>query len=64
MTLDGLMSHGVGRDTLTGEVITSSEIDRLCCDAVIHRYVTGPNGQVLQSPIPRPLPRHDTKKAA
>lgn len=47
-TLDEFLSTvGVGYDTFTGEVITSDEIDRLCCDAVIHRYVTDQAGATL-----------------
>lgn len=46
MTLGDLEQRGAGR-AATGEVITSSEIDRMCCDAVIHRYVADQDGAVL-----------------
>lgn len=48
MTLDELQSPvGVGRDAFTGELVTSAEIDRLCCDAVIHRAVADQTGAIL-----------------
>ncbi len=47
MTLDDLERRsGVATDSF-GETLTSSEIDRLCCDAVIHRYVADQDGAVL-----------------
>lgn len=48
MTVDDLASpRGAGRDTLTGDVITPAEIDQLCCDAIIHRYVADQTGATL-----------------
>lgn len=48
MTLDDLASpRGAGRDTLTGDVITPAEIDQLCCDAIIHRYIADQTGATL-----------------
>jgi len=48
MTLDDFESRrGSGTDTFTGEVITSAEIDRICCDAVIHRAVADQTGATL-----------------
>lgn len=47
MTLDDLERRsGVATDSF-GDTLTSSEIDRLCCDAVIHRYVADQDGAVL-----------------
>ncbi len=48
MILDELQSRVVvGRDAFSGEVVTSAEIDRLCCDAVIHRCVADQTGAIL-----------------
>ncbi len=48
MTLDDLEARsGTGRDTFSGDVITSAEIDRLCCDSTIHRVVADQTGAIL-----------------
>jgi hypothetical protein len=48
MAISDLLARcGVGRDTFTGEIITSTEIDRMCCDAMIHRYVADQSGVPL-----------------
>ncbi len=47
MTLDDLEQRsGVAIDE-SGDALSSAEIDRLCCDAVIHRYVADQTGAVL-----------------
>ncbi len=47
MTLDQLESRSrIGTDA-SGELVTSAEIDQLCCDAAIHRYVADQDGAVL-----------------
>ncbi|BAN04525.1 HNH endonuclease signature motif containing protein [Ilumatobacter coccineus] len=47
MTVDDLESRSGVATGSFGETLTSSEIDRLCCDAVIHRYVADQDGAVL-----------------
>ncbi len=47
-TLDEFLDrNGISRDSFSGDVITSAEIDRLCCDAVVHRYLTDQTGAVM-----------------
>lgn len=47
MTLDQLESRSRVAADGFGEVVTSVEIDRMCCDATIHRCVTDQTGAVL-----------------
>ncbi len=47
LTLDDLEHRRPGRDTFTGQPIPSSEIERLCCDSIIHRYIADqPNARL------------------
>lgn len=46
-TLENLENRAGVATNAEGELVTSAEIDQLCCDAKIHRYVADQHGAVL-----------------